>query len=490
MTQQNINGATVAENVWEARLKSLAITISLFCIVILFYRNGSFCGGKYTPPPPADNKAIGVPLNKSTQSTAVSDVVTKALAFRALLTATQQATLELTYTNTLARKWSNLPGGVGCRNGIEFGDLNAAQLSAALEVIQAAMGTGATDGYNEFLQLRLAEAYLHANGGGNGYDTTLRWIAFLNTPSATGAWMLQFGGHHYAANIAFNNGHVIGATPFFMGLEPTSFTLNATTYAPLNDEHDALTAMLASLSTSELATAKLTQTFSDCTMVPGESNGGNGTFPATKVGIACSNLTTAQKNLVLAAIQHYVQDIDSTTAAAIMTVYTNEIDGTYIAYTGTGTSGNASSFLNTNSNYVRIDGPTVWIELACQNGVVIPNQIHYHTIWRDHSHDYGVDLTGAPIDTVGAAAVADLRATNSLNIYPNPTTGEITLTLNTAVSNADVVLINVATGQTITAITHWSGSSLGYDASKLPAGLYVLKVKDANTVFTGKFNKL
>jgi hypothetical protein len=37
----------------------------------------------------------------------VSDVVTKALAFKAMLTTAQQQTLELAYTPALARKWSN-----------------------------------------------------------------------------------------------------------------------------------------------------------------------------------------------------------------------------------------------------------------------------------------------------------------------------------------------------------------------------------------------
>jgi hypothetical protein len=357
-------------------------------------------------------------------------------------------------------------------------------------VIKAATGTTANEGYDEFLQNRLAEAYLHANGGGSGYDSTLRWIAFLNAPTATGSWMLQFGGHHYAANISFNNGHVIGATPFFQGVEPLSFTWNGTTYAPLTDDHDALTAMLASLSSSELAMAKLSTSFSDITMAPGETNGGTGTFPTTKVGVACSTLTTAQKNLVLAAIRHYVQDVDDVTAAAIMAVYTNEIDGTYLAYTGNGTTGTASSFLNANSNYVRIDGPTVWIELACQNGVVFPSQIHYHTIWRDHSHDYGVDLSGAAIDGTSTTGIATTKTINALSVFPNPANNNISVVLKNAIKDADFILTSAATGQTITMATHRNGTSFDYDVSRLPAGYYILRIEDGSSVYTGKFTKL
>jgi len=334
---------------------------------------------------------------KLTGPATVSDVVTKALAFKALLTTTQQSTLQQTYTTTLARKWSNLPCGSTCRNGIQIGTLTATQLTAALEVIQAAAGTTTNEGYDEFLQIRAAEEVLQATAGGTNYDEGNYYISFLNTPSASSAWMLQYGGHHYGANIAFNGGNVVGTTPMFEGVEPISWTTGATTYSPLSTEHDAMANMLAGLSASELATAKLSGTYSDVTLAPGETNGGSGTFPTTKVGLAVSTLTAAKKLLVLAAIQPWVQDVDDASAATLLSVYQNELDATYIAYTGNGTSGNAGSFLNANTNYVRVDGTSVWIEFICQTGVVFPAQIHYHSVWRDHTRDYGADLANTTL---------------------------------------------------------------------------------------------
>lgn len=329
----------------------------------------------------------------------VADVVAKALSFKASLNATQQATLERTYTAALARRWSNLPCGANCRNGIQFSTLTTDQLNLALQVIQAAAGTAANEGYDEFNQIRLADDVLRNSGGGSGYSSGIYFIAFLNTPSTTGAWMLQYGGHHYAANIAFNQGRFVGATPMFEAVEPTTFTVNGVTYAPLEQERSALQNMLASLTATQLATARLTQTFSDVTMSPGESNGGNGTFPTTRVGIAVSTLTDAQKLLVLEAMKPWVRDMDDTVAANLLRIYQNELNGTYIAYTGTGTSGNPSSFLNANTNYARIDGPSVWIEFICQNGIVFPSQIHYHSVWRDRVRDYGADLSlTTPLD--------------------------------------------------------------------------------------------
>jgi hypothetical protein len=375
-----------------------------FVLFYTFGQNTTHAGGAdvaLTESVTSDEKSA---LTDSSSETSVApstaaDVVTKALAFKASLTAAQQTTLEKTYTAALARKWSNLPCGANCRNGIQFSTLTAAQLTAALQVIQAAAGTTTNEGYSEFLQIRAAEEILQAQAGGNNYDEGNYWISFLNTPTTTGAWMLQYSGHHYAANIAYNGGHVVATTPLFEGVEPISFTYNGTAYAPLAQEHDALANMLASLSAAQLTTAKLSSTFSDVTLAPGETNGGSGTFPTTKVGIAVSTLSDVQKLLVLEAMKPWVRDMDDTVAANLLTIYQNELAGTYIAYTGNGTSGSPSTFLNANTNYARIDGPSVWIEFVCQNGVVFSG-IHYHSVWRDHVRDYGADLTlTTPLDS-------------------------------------------------------------------------------------------
>ncbi|MET0753317.1 MAG: DUF3500 domain-containing protein [Pyrinomonadaceae bacterium] len=391
-----------AENLLLGFFACLSLAFALF---YTFEQNTTFAGSNDAKK--TASKASGeviAPANRTASPATVSNVVTKALAFKASLTTAQQATLEKTYTASLARKWSNLPCGSGCRNGIQFSTLTATQLQLALDVIQAAAGTTANEGSDEFNQIRAADGYLGANGGGSGYSSGIYFISFLNTPTTTGAWMLQYGGHHYAANIAYNGGHVVGATPLFYGVEPTSFTVNGTTYTPLSQEHDALANMLASLTTAQLATAKLSTTYSDVTMSPGETNGGNGTFPTTKVGIQVSALSDGQKLLVLEAMKPWVKDMDDTVASRLLSIYESELSGTYIAYTGNGTSGNPSSFLNANTNYARIDGPGVWIEFICQNGVVFSG-IHYHTIWRDHTRDYGADLSlTVPLDTKSTTA--------------------------------------------------------------------------------------
>jgi len=297
-------------------------------------------------------------------------------AFKATLTATQIASLQISLTKANAIKWSNLPGGVRIRNGVEFSTLNEIQLAAANAVIAAASGTTSDEGFSEFTQIRLADDYLGTLGA-NGYSSGYYIIAFLGEPSETGTWMLQFGGHHYAQNITFNGGNVVSITPSHQGVEPTSWTSDGLTYAPLKAEYDAMKALLASLSATELASAKLSATFSDVLLGPNK----DGQFPATKQGLAVSGLTAAQKQLVLNAMKPWLQDADDATGTAMLALYESELNDTYIAYSGNTTLAN-------NADYVRIDGPSVWIEFVCQSGVVVRNQIHYHTVFRDHTRDY------------------------------------------------------------------------------------------------------
>ena len=317
----------------------------------------------------------------STATTPTAKVVCAAEAFLATLSTAQKAAVLLDYSRANAINWSNLPC-ANCRAGLPLAGLTAAQVNAALAVVAAATGSTAQEGYDEAMQIRAADDVLKS-AGGSGYSSGSYFIAFLGVPSMTGTWQLQFGGHHLTINSTYSAGAVQGSTPRFEGIEPTSWTAtNGTVYAPLSSEHTAMVAMLSSFSSDQLASAKLTTTFSDVLLGPNT----DGKFPATKVGVPVGSLSADQQALVLAAIKPWVQDTDDATAARLLPVYQNELANTYIAYSGNPT-------LTNNADYVRIDGPGVWIEFVCQAGAVYQNQLRYHSVWRDHTRDYGGNFT-------------------------------------------------------------------------------------------------
>ncbi len=312
-------------------------------------------------------------------ATGIAKIICLADAFKSQLNATQLTTLQRTYAKADAQKWSNLPQALyRGRIGLNFGSMTIIQIQYAKALIKEAAGTTANEGWDELQQLLNADEYLNANGGGADYGAANYYIAFLGTPATTGTFEIQFGGHHTAFSNTYKDGVLTGATPSFRGVEPfTTFTWNGKSNQPLQSEQATLSAMLNGLSASEQTTAKLSATYSDLLVGPQK----DGTFPNTPSGIKCITLSSAEKTLVLNAIKTYVSDVDDANAATIMAKYTSELDNTYISYSGT-------TGLTTQNDYVRIDGPSVWIEYSCQHGIVLSGN-HPHSIWRDKAKDYG-----------------------------------------------------------------------------------------------------
>ncbi len=418
----------------------------------------------------------------TTKTATVTDVVAAANAFLATLSTAQQTTMLQAFNSTNVVKWSNFPVGIyNDRLGIRLDALTTAQKAAALAVVQAATGTTANEGYDEIQQLRAADDNLAANyttGGGGPpgmaltYGHDYYYLAFLGTPSTTGTWMLQYGGHHMATNITFGNGNVTGASPKFEGVEPLSFTTananvfpTGTTLAPQAQEQAGMLAMISGLTTAQKATALLSQTFSDIVVGPQK----DGQFPATKVGLQCSQLTAAQQQLVMNAMAPWVKDSDDATSAALLTKYQSQLANTYISYSGTGNFTSAS-------DYARIDGPNVWIEFSCQNGIVYTSQIHYHTVWRDHANDYGGNFYGTYTTVLGTKAA---MAASVYSAYPNPVASgqSVSVVLDKVATSATYTLRNTL-GQAV-ATGSFSGIMTQVPTTGLASGTYVLTVQPA-----------
>ncbi|MDN3676168.1 DUF3500 domain-containing protein [Flavobacterium paronense] len=396
-------------------------------------------------------------LNTTTTVT-TQEIIDLANAFKATLTASQITTLQLSYSLTNARTWSNLPASMSARLGLKMGTLTAPQLAAAKALVQAMTGTPIGEGYNEVQGLWAADDYLSVNGGGTNYGAGNFYISFFGTPAMTGTFEIQMTGHHRTVSNTYINGNLVGATPSFVATEPyASFTSGGNTYQPMLEEKTALVNMLSGLTATQLTTAHLTTTFTDIVCGPQK----DWMFPTTKVGLQANTLTASQKQLILNAIATYVNDVDDTSAATFMTQYTAEIDNTYIVYSGTAT-------LNNQNDYIRIDGPSVWIEYSTQNGIILSPK-HPHSIWRDHAKDYGG--TGAPLSTTNFSLAS--RIAN----FPNPVTENTTFNFN--LKESAIVKINLYDLHGKLVVTPYKNSlnagnnSLTVDLSDLSSGTYI-----------------
>jgi hypothetical protein len=315
--------------------------------------------------------------------------------------------------NVYKTDWSNLPPGAinFSRPGITLSELtSASQISAFNALAQVALSSA---GYADFQGVLAADDYLGYTQNANGYGASLYHVAFAGTPTQTGLWTLMLGGHHMAFNITFYQGCAY-PTPHHIGVEPrTSFTANnatsynyysSATYQVLASKASAVQAIFSGLSSTELSSAFLTsQTFSDILIGPVEANTGSYANVTTKFnaiassstrGVLVSSLSTTEQALVTAAIQQYVGDYDTTTASRLLSDYEAGYGSTYVAWANSSGSFSSSGPDVTASNtYMRIDGPRVWIEIACQNGIVIQGQTHYHMMYRDKTYDYYNELS-------------------------------------------------------------------------------------------------
>ena len=316
-------------------------------------------------------------------ATGLARVVCLAEAFKATLSPSQLAEAQRPYSKEDAARWSNFPQQFSRprRVGIALGALTAPQLAAAKALLASVTATDApNEGFDELQGLLALDdsiaQFTHqtgAFGAGNYY------LALLGTPSLGGRWELQYGGHHYAFATTYQGGRAVGVTPGFRGAEPVvPVRANGHTYQPMAQEHAAFAALLHSLSAAEQGQARLSATFNDVLLGPGQ----DGQFPATRQGLRLGALSAAQQQLALAAIRRYLGDLDPATAAPILARYTAELPATYLAFGGSPT-------LNGESDYVRLDGPSLWLEYSSQPGRDFPGTVHPHSVWRDRTTDYG-----------------------------------------------------------------------------------------------------
>lgn len=312
-------------------------------------------------------------------------IICLAESFKSMLTKDQLALVQLEYSKGDAARWSNFPQAFArpSRVGLGLGSLSAAQ-HAAFETLMRAVLSGSTpnEGFDELEGALYADSYFGEKTGKTSvFGSNYYLIVFLGTPSMDQRWELMFGGHHFAFANTYDHGKLSGATPSFRGVEPLQpIQAKGKIYQPLEGEKNAFADVLSSLSDEQKKDAKLSSDMHDILLGPGRDN----EFPSTKAGIKIGKLGNNTVQNIVKAIGLYVNDLDSLTARGLMKKYTDAIAETYLSYAGSGTMAQAN-------DYIRLDGPALWIEYSAQPSRDFPGTSHPHSVWRDRKTDYGGD---------------------------------------------------------------------------------------------------
>jgi len=339
-----------------------------------------------------------------------AEVVAASNAFLATLSDEQRGAVIYDFDDPAKKTgWSNLPTPVPERNGLMLGDLTAEQDAAAMKVMEAALSE---QGYEDLVEIRIANDYLAAipttgtqtatatgtqTATATGTQTATAtdaqtaaapvpgrpvlgsqyyYIAFFGQPSRKSQFMVQYGGHHDAHNLTYA-GDNVSLSPTLTGVDPSQFEWEGETYAALEDKRNSTMAAIEALSPEELAAAELDASYDDLLLGPGN----DGPYPAQPEGVLVGDLTKSQQKKVTDMLRAWVDDVDEQAAARLLAKYVSEFDETYISWSG-------STTIDSLSTYIRLDGPSAWIEFSNEAGER-SGQIHQHTIFRDETADYG-----------------------------------------------------------------------------------------------------
>ena len=340
-------------------------------------------------------------------------VVGAANAFLATLSPEQRTKVSFDFGSSQRTGWSNLPSGIFERKGLRLGDLAAPQRDAAMALIASALSPAGYKKVNEIIDGD--EVLKNAGGGRTGgrpggpppnapapggqagppagqpaggpppggrggrgggvvFGKDEYYIALLGAPSETTPWLIQFGGHHLAINVTVAGARSV-MTPSLPAAQPAKYTLNGQTIRPLGGENDKGFALINALDAEQRKQAVLSYKVSDLVLGPG--NDGKVIQPE---GIKASALTPAQQTMLLDIAHEWVGILNEEAAAQKMTELKTNLPNTYFAWSGATENGGLA--------YYRIQGPTVVIEYAPQQG----DLDHIHTIYRDPTNDYGAKL--------------------------------------------------------------------------------------------------
>jgi hypothetical protein len=344
-------------------------------------------------------------------------VAAAANSFLATLTDAERSKAVLGFTSAQRAAWSNLPVGMFPRDGLRLGDLTATQRQAAMALMAAALSS---EGYKKVVDIMNADEELKNRGGGRTggrpgsppargaaqggarsgeagpqrgapaagtgpgrgargpggirFGSDEYFLALLGPPSATEPWMIQFGGHHLAINVTVVGRNSV-LTPSLPATQPAQYTLNGQTIRPLGDENDKGFALINALTADQQKQAVLAYQVKDLVLGPGAD--GKVIQPE---GIPASTLNPRQQALLLDVVHEWVGILNDEAATAKMAEIQSNLPKTWFAWSGDTKNGGLA--------YYRIQGPTVVIEYAPQQG----DLEHIHTIYRDPTNDYGVRL--------------------------------------------------------------------------------------------------
>lgn len=324
-----------------------------------------------------------------------------------LQTLSQEEREQVTYEfddEAKTTSWSNFPVTFVDRAGLNISELTEEQRTAALGVLDALLSD---EGYATVTGIMGGDEFLHENSTSTEDSLGQYYIAFFGDPSDSATWEVQFGGHHIGINATLDGtADSITFAPTHLGSQPAVYTNGeGNEVQPLAGMYETAFAFYDSLSAEQQARLYQSASVADLVCAPGSTCD----YP-TGTGIAGSELTAEQKQLLLDVIANWVGLSDEETTSVALATIEATLDDTFVNWSG------ATEYDMTQGDgiYFQISGPNVYIEFSNQQGsagadvagYVTSGWGHIHTIYRDPTNDYAGSVTQQAASGMGSRAGA------------------------------------------------------------------------------------
>ncbi|CAL9619196.1 hypothetical protein SUDANB121_05826 [Nocardiopsis dassonvillei] len=335
----------------------------------------------------------GTAISSSTTSEeTIANTAAAAQAFVETLSDEQREQLLYAYDDeSKTTTWSNFPVTFVDRAGLNLDDLTEEQRAAALGVLDSLLSD---EGYQTVTDVMGGDEFLLENSSSTEDSLGQYYIAFFGDPSDSGAWQVQFGGHHLGLNATLDGSDdSITFAPTHLGSQPAVYTNEeGEEVQPLAGMYETAFAFYDSLTEEQRAELYQGSEVANLTCAPG----GACSYP-TGTGLAGAELTDEQKQLLLDVAANWVGLADEETTAAALAEIEATLDETYVNWSG------ATEYDMTQGDgiYFQISGPNAYIEFSDQQGsagadvegYTTSGWGHIHTIYRDPANDYAGSVT-------------------------------------------------------------------------------------------------
>lgn len=328
------------------------------------------------------------------------------------------------------RRWFYTPTDHG---GLTFHDQLPPQQRAAMKLVGSGLSRA---GYVTVATVMGLENVLDHTEGfvtlfdrTRGRDPQMYYLRVFGEPGDTGTWGWRFGGHHVSINMLVVDGAVVASTPCFLGADPaTSELLGDAVLRPLGRVEDLARDLVRALPAELRERAVLldkappdlvaanrtdpqegdnwiplagiwrTRSFADPEQQRALDEASRGIeeraafteaekrvieLSATPAGVSAADLDAEGREMLRALLGTYLERVAEPLSPISRYDDDAELDAVHLAWAGPLEAGAP--------NYYRVQGPRLLIEW--DNTQRDAN--HAHSVWRDPSADFGLDVLGA-----------------------------------------------------------------------------------------------